>query len=58
MNEEEERLRLEEKLGVRELSADEIQAMHNHSKEIENLVRERYPEYFASGSPGTQRHTG
>jgi hypothetical protein len=56
MNEEEERLRLEKELGVRELAPEEIQAMHNHSKEIENLVREKYPEYFASGSPGTHRH--
>jgi hypothetical protein len=44
MNEEGERLRLEKKLGVRDLAPEEIQAMHNHSKEIENLVREKYPE--------------
>jgi hypothetical protein len=53
MNEEGERLRLEKELGVRELAPEEIQAMHNHSKEIENLAREKYPEYFASRSPGT-----
>jgi hypothetical protein len=58
MNEEEERLRLEKELGVRELTPGEIQAMHNHSKEIENLVREKYPEYFASRSPGTPEHSG
>jgi hypothetical protein len=58
MNEEEERLRLEKELGVRELTPGEIQAMHNRSKEIENLVREKYPEYFASRSPGTPEHSG
>ena len=58
MNEEEERLRLEKELGVRELTPGEIQAMHNHSKEIENLVRENYPEYFASRSPGTPERSG
>jgi len=58
MNEEEERLRLEKELGVRELTREEIQAMHNHSKEIENLVREKYPEHFPSRSPGTQEHSG
>jgi hypothetical protein len=50
--------RLEKKLGVRELAPEEIQAMHNHSTEIENLVRKKYPEYFASRSPGTQEHSG
>jgi hypothetical protein len=58
MNEEGDRLRLEKKLGVRELASEEIQAMHNHSKEIENLVREKYPEYFASRSLDTQEHSG
>jgi len=58
MNEERERLRLEKELGVRELAPEEIQAMHNHSKEIENLVREKYPKYFASRSPDTQEHSG
>jgi hypothetical protein len=58
MNEEGERLRLEKELGVRELAPEEVQAMHNHSKEIENLVREKYPEYFASRSPDRRERSG
>ena len=51
-------MRLEKKLGVRELAPEEIQAMHNRSKEIENLVREKYPEYFASRSLDTPEPSG
>jgi hypothetical protein len=58
MNAEGERLRLEKELGVRELAPEEIQAMHNHSKEIDNLVREKYPRVLRislAGPAGTQR---
>jgi hypothetical protein len=48
---EEQRLRLEEELGVRDLTPKEIQEVFEKSREMEALVRERYPDYFA---PPTQ----
>ena len=47
---EEKRLRLEQELGVRELTPQEIQGISNNDKELEDLVRQRYPDYFASPS--------
>jgi hypothetical protein len=60
MNEEAERLRLEKELGVRELAPEEIQAMHNYSKEIENLVSDEVPRVLRislTGHAGAQRLT-
>ena len=42
--------RLEEEIGVRDLTPEEIQAMFDKNKEVEELVRQRYPEYFTSDS--------
>ena len=43
----EEMKRLEKEIGVRDLTPEEIQAMFDKNKEVEELVRQRYPEYFA-----------
>ena len=40
--------RLEKETGVRDLTPEEIQAMFDKNKEVEELVRQRYPEYFAA----------
>jgi len=48
--EEEKRLRLEQELGVRELTPEEIRGIFDKNKELEDLVRQRYPDYFASPS--------
>ena len=40
--------RLEKEIGVRDLTLEEIQAMFKNDRELEELVRERYPEYFAA----------
>jgi hypothetical protein len=42
--------RLEKEIGVRDLTPEEIQAMFDKNREMEALVRERYPEYFAPTS--------
>ena len=39
---------LEKEIGVRDLTPEEIQAMFDKNKEVEALVRGRYPEYFAT----------
>jgi hypothetical protein len=39
---------LEKEIGVRDLTPEEIQAMFDKDKEVEALVRERYPEYLAT----------
>jgi hypothetical protein len=44
---EEQRLRLEREIGVRDLTPEEIQQMFEKDREMEALVRERYPDYFA-----------
>jgi hypothetical protein len=44
----EEMKRLEKEIGVRDLTTEEIQAMFDKNKEVEELVRQRYPEYFAA----------
>jgi hypothetical protein len=44
----EEMKRLEKEIGVRDLTPEEIQAMFDKNKEVEELVRQRYPEYFAA----------
>jgi hypothetical protein len=44
----EEMKRLEKEIGVRDLTPEEIQAMFDKNKEMEELVRQRYPEYFAA----------
>jgi hypothetical protein len=44
----EEMKRLEKQIGVRDLTPEEIQAMFDKNKEVEELVRQRYPEYFAA----------
>lgn len=46
----EEMKRLEKEIGVRDLTPEEIQAMFDKNKEVEELVRQRYPEYFAPTS--------
>lgn len=42
--------RLEKEIGVRDLTPEEIQAMFDKNKEMEELVRQRYPEYFTPTS--------
>ena len=44
----EEMKRLEKEIGVRDLTPEEIQAMFDKNKEVEELVRQRYSEYFAA----------
>ena len=42
--------RLEKEIGVRDLTPEEIQAMFDKNREMEALIRERYPDYFAPSS--------
>lgn len=51
----EEMKQLEKKIGVRDLTPEEIQAMFDKNKEVEALVRERYPEYFATTAEQKKR---
>jgi hypothetical protein len=47
--------RLEKEIGVRDLTPEEIQAMSDKNKEIEALVCQRYPEYFAAATEQKNR---
>ena len=51
----EEMKQLEKKIGVRNLTPEEIQAMFDKNKEVEALVWERYPEYFATTAEQKKR---
>lgn len=51
----EEMKQLEKKIGVRDLTPEEIQAMFDKNKEVEALVWERYPEYFATTAEQKKR---
>jgi hypothetical protein len=47
--------RLEKEIGVRDLTPEEIQAMSDKNKEMEALVCQRYPEYFAAATEQKNR---